>query len=139
MPWAVCLRCMQTGETPACAFLDWVHFFIISSHDTSLSVLRGFQLRRQQRTIFQRAPGVQRLRRCLIRRAARKGGISVLLARYQSPGDTEGTVVSSSFLDQPVRLHLPGFRTGFRDRFPQDPELSAEAWQQFCIGRLSAS
>ena len=128
---------MLTGETPARAFLDWAHFFLLVSEETGLAVLAGFHLKR--RAISQRRPGAQRLRRKLIRRAARRAGISYLLGRYQTPGDVEGSISHSSFLEQPVHLVVPGFRTGFKDKLPLDPPLSAVAWQQFCEGRLSAS
>ena len=128
---------MLTGETPARAFLDWAHFFLLVSEETGLAVLAGFHLKR--RAISQRRPGVQRLRRTLVRRAARRAGISYLLSRYQTPGDVEGSISHSSFLEQPVILAVPGFRTGFIDKWPLDPAFSAVAWQQFCRDRLSAS
>ena len=33
---------MLTGETPARAFLDWAHFFLLVSEETGLAVLAGF-------------------------------------------------------------------------------------------------
>ena len=119
LPASVKVEIQGCGDSPAAQFLWWVHFFLSSTDIPRIAELSGYPAVR--RVINQRRPGSQRLRRSLVRRAARRAGISHLLARYRDTRDEEGSVITSSFIQQPIRLQLPAFRAaGFSEPGPQD-------------------
>ena len=93
------------GDSPAAQFFWWVHFFLSSTEIPRIAELSGNLSVR--RAINLRRPGAQRLRRILVRRTARRAGISYLLERYRDIRDEDGSLIVSSFVQQPPRLQLP--------------------------------